>query len=75
MSELIELNSIGVALWVNEYLGRKGEERLSKAKIGRVARWVRDQYEKDGRITAISEQELIDVCKQYLPEYFDEVPL
>jgi isopropylmalate/homocitrate/citramalate synthase len=63
----------GVALWVNEYLALKGKERLRKAKIGRVARWVRDQYEKHGRITAISEEELVAVCKQYLPEYFEQI--
>ncbi|MFC1867289.1 2-isopropylmalate synthase [Thermodesulfobacteriota bacterium] len=60
----------GISLWVNEYLGLKGEERLSKAKVGRIARWVRDQYDKGGRITAISDEELIQVCKEYLPEYF-----
>jgi isopropylmalate/homocitrate/citramalate synthase len=62
----------GVAFWVNEYLALKGEGRLRKAKIGRVARWVRDQYEKHGRITAISEKELIAVCQKYLPEYFEQ---
>jgi len=58
----------GIANWVNEYLGLKGKERLSKAKVGRVARWVRDQYEKQGRITVISDEELIEVCKQHLPK-------
>jgi isopropylmalate/homocitrate/citramalate synthase len=60
----------GIALWVNEYLNLKGEERLSKTKVGRVARWVRDQYEVHGRITSISKEELIEVCKQHLPKYF-----
>jgi len=60
----------GIANWVNEYLGLKGTDRLSKAKVGRVARWVRDQYEKHGRITVISDEELIEVFKQHLPEYF-----
>jgi isopropylmalate/homocitrate/citramalate synthase len=60
----------GVALWVNEYLGLKRGERLSKTKVGRIAGWVRDQYDVHGRITSISEEELIEVCKQYLPEHF-----
>jgi hypothetical protein len=60
----------GIALWVNEYLGLKSERRLSKAKIGGIARWVRDQYEVNGRITAISDEEMIAVGKQYLPDYF-----
>ena len=61
----------GIAFWVNEHLAQQGRERLRKAKLGRVARWVRDQYDKQGRITAISEKELIEVCREYLPEYFD----
>ncbi len=60
----------GIANWVNEYLALKGKERLSKAKVGRVARWVRDQYEKHGRITAISDEELIEVFRQHLPKHF-----
>jgi isopropylmalate/homocitrate/citramalate synthase len=60
----------GIANWANEYLGLKGKERLSKAKVGRVARWVRDQYEKQGRITVISDEELIEVFKQHLPKHF-----
>jgi len=61
----------GIVLWVNDYLGLEGEDRLSKTKVGRIARWVRDQYEKQGRITSISEEELLKVCKQHLPEYFE----
>jgi isopropylmalate/homocitrate/citramalate synthase len=60
----------GVKLWVNEYLGLKGEKRLRKTQIARIARWVRDQYEVNGRITSISDQEMTAACKQYLPEYF-----
>jgi hypothetical protein len=60
----------GISLWVNEYLGLKGEKRLSKAEVGRIARWVHDQYEKGGRITAVSDDELLEACKEYLPKYF-----
>lgn len=60
----------GIALWANDYLGLEGEERLSKARVGRIARWVRDQYDVQGRITAISEEELIEVAKKHLPDYF-----
>jgi isopropylmalate/homocitrate/citramalate synthase len=60
----------GISLWVNEYLGLKGEKRLSKAEVGRIARWVHDQYDKGGRITAVSDDELIEACKEYLPKYF-----
>jgi isopropylmalate/homocitrate/citramalate synthase len=60
----------GVALWVNEYLNLKGEKRLRKTQTGQIARWVRDQYEVHGRITAISDEEMIEVCRQYLPARF-----
>lgn len=60
----------GIAQWVNDYLRLQGEDRLSKTKIGRIARWVRDQYEKHGRLTAISDEEMVEVSREHLPEYF-----
>ncbi|MDY6971620.1 MAG: 2-isopropylmalate synthase [Thermodesulfobacteriota bacterium] len=60
----------GVAVWVNDYLGLSGENRLGKTKVGRIARWVSDQYDVKGRITAISDEELLEQCKQHLPGYF-----
>ncbi len=60
----------GVAFWVNDHLGLKGEDRIRKSRLARVARWVRDQYEVHGRITSISDEELIEICKEHLPEYF-----
>jgi len=60
----------GIAMWVNGYLRLTGKDRLSKTKIGRIARWVRDQYDVHGRITAISDEELVEQCKLYLPDMF-----
>lgn len=62
----------GVALWVNEFLGLKGESKASKTAVVKIARWVRDQYDVHGRITAISEEELIEQVKIHLPEYFNK---
>lgn len=62
----------GVALWVNEFLGLKGENKASKTAVAKIARWVRDQYDVHGRITAISEEELIEQVKIHLPEYFNK---
>jgi len=61
----------GVAHWVNDYLRLKGDKRLSKTKLVHIARWVHDQYEKHRRTTAISDEEMIEITKQYLPEYFE----
>jgi isopropylmalate/homocitrate/citramalate synthase len=60
----------GVAHWVNEYLGLKGDERINKIKIHKLARWVIDQYEEHGRLTAISDQELEVQTKELLPDYW-----
>ena len=59
----------GVAHWVNEYLGLKGDQRISKIKIHKLARWVIDQYEKEGRLTAISDQEMEQKAQELLPQY------
>ncbi len=62
----------GVALWVNDFFGLKGDQRLSKFKMHKVARWVNDQYEKHGRMTAISDEELEQQVKELMPEYWEK---
>ncbi len=60
----------GVALWVNEFLGLKGSDRLSKIKVHKVARWVMDQYEVHGRMSAITDEELEEQVKMNLPDRY-----
>ena len=62
----------GVALWVNECFGLTGDDRLSVMKVHKVARWVRDQYEEDGRMTAISDEELEAQVKELMPQYWEK---
>jgi isopropylmalate/homocitrate/citramalate synthase len=62
----------GVALWVNSYLGLTGDEKASKTAVARIARWVRNQYDVEGRNTAISDEEMVEQTRKYLPEYFTE---
>ncbi len=62
----------GVALWVNDYFGLEGENRISKIKMHKLARWVLDQYEQTGRLTAISDQELEAKTKELMPELWDK---
>ena len=64
--------SDGVALWVNEFFGLKGDDRISKIKCHKVARWVMDQYEKHGRMTAISDEELETQVKELMPTYWEK---
>lgn len=60
----------GVALWVNEFLGLKGNDRLSKIKVHKVARWVMDQYEVHGRMSAVTDEELEEQVKINLPDRY-----
>ena len=60
----------GVALWVNDFLGLEGEERLSKIKVHKIARWVLDQYEVDGRLTAITDAELEEQVEILLADHY-----
>ena len=62
----------GVAHWVNEFFGLKGDDRISKIKCHKVARWVMDQYEIEGRITAISDEELETKVQELMPQYWEK---
>jgi isopropylmalate/homocitrate/citramalate synthase len=62
----------GVTHWINEFFGLKGEERINKIKIHKLARWVIDQYEEEGRLTAISDEELEAKAKEFMPEYWEK---
>ena len=62
----------GVAHWVNEFFGLKGDDRISKIKMHKLARWVIDQYEVDKRLTAISDEEMEAKVKELMPEYWEK---
>ncbi len=60
----------GVALWVNEFFGLKGTDRISKIKVHKVARWVMDQYEVHGRMSSITDEELEAKVRELMPAYW-----
>jgi len=60
----------GVVVWVNEFLGLKGDDRINKIKCHAMARWVMDQYELHGRLTAISDEEMEAKVKELMPDYW-----
>ncbi len=62
----------GVVIWVNDFFGLKGEDKINKIKVHAIARWVMDQYEKEGRLTAISDEELEAKVKELLPDYWQK---
>lgn len=61
----------GIAHWVNSYLGLKPENALDKRHAGLVGinDWVREQYAA-GRVTSISDMEMLTQARMHLPEYF-----
>ena len=61
----------GVVKWVNDFLGFEGMARLGKIQLVKIGRWVVDQYEKHDRVTAISEEEMIEQVRLHLPEYYE----
>ncbi len=62
----------GVYLWVNNFLGLEGEERLKKTRLVKIMRWVADQYEKETRTTNISDRELAELVRQHLPAEYEK---
>jgi isopropylmalate/homocitrate/citramalate synthase len=62
----------GVVHWINEYFGLKGDDRINKIKCHKVARWLMDQYEVHGRLTAISDTELEEKVRELMPEYWEK---
>ncbi len=62
----------GVALWVNEFFGLKDDERISKIKVHKVARWVMDQYEVHGRMSSITDEELEEKVEELMPTYWEK---
>ena len=62
----------GVTIWVNDFFGLKDDGRISKIKVHKVARWVMDQYEKEGRLTAISDEEMKAEVKELMPDLWQK---
>jgi len=60
----------GVTLWINDFLGFSNNDRINKMKCHKVARWVADQYELHGRLTAISDQEMETKVRELMPEHY-----
>jgi len=57
-------------MWVNDFLALKGDQHLTVMKVAKIQRWVMDQYEKHGRLTAISNEELEEQVKQHFPDLY-----
>ncbi|UCD29802.1 MAG: 2-isopropylmalate synthase [Planctomycetota bacterium] len=61
----------GIAVWVNEFLGVRGTpEEVKLTQIFKIQKWVMEQYNNHGRLTAISDEELEEQVKTHLPELY-----
>ncbi len=63
----------GICAWINVYFCLSREEEVPKdhPAIKEMYNWVTQEYE-DGRITTISDQELIEMVRKHLPEIYNE---
>ncbi|RZT02354.1 2-isopropylmalate synthase [Cuneatibacter caecimuris] len=55
----------GIAHWINTYYRLPEEQKLDKSNplVGKVKEWVDQEYE-DGRVTVISDDELVEVIQE-----------
>ncbi|MBF0217463.1 MAG: histone-lysine N-methyltransferase [Candidatus Omnitrophica bacterium] len=61
----------GVVFWVNTFFDLKGDKKIDKQNHGaeKISEWVTNEY-KSNRITSISDHEMVELTKKYLPELF-----
>jgi isopropylmalate/homocitrate/citramalate synthase len=61
----------GIAYWINTHFGLEGESRIDKKHPGvaKIYKKILEEYEK-GRVTPISNEEMLALTRKYLPELF-----
>ncbi len=62
--------SDGIYLWINNYLGLHGKDRIKKTKLIPIMKWVTEQYDVENRTTAISDREMVDLVREHLAEEY-----
>jgi len=62
----------GIAYWINTHFGLTGEKQIDKRHPGvvKIYKKILEEYEK-GRITSISNEEMLALTRKYLPELFE----
>ena len=63
--------SAGVAWWINAYFSLDRARQVNKQSdaVKMIAQWIEEQY-REGRTTSISDEEMADAVRTYLPELF-----
>ena len=59
----------GIAHWINTNLELKEEVSKKHPAITKIYKWIQEQY-NNGRITSISDDEMLKLTKQHMPEIF-----
>ena len=62
----------GIAHWINSKVDLPQEEKIEKSnpRIAKIYDIITEQYEK-GRVTAMSDKEMMAIVKKYMPEALD----
>jgi isopropylmalate/homocitrate/citramalate synthase len=62
----------GIAHWINSYFGLEGSKRLDKRdeSVIKIKDWIDEQY-KNGRVTALGDNELEEAIRAIAPELYD----
>ena len=63
----------GIAFWINQQLGLTGDKQIDKRHPGitKILEWVDKQYAAK-RTTSISDEEMLEQAKVYMPEHFGD---
>jgi len=61
----------GIAYWINTHFGLEGDKKIDKRHPGvaKIYKKILEEYEK-GRVTPISNEEMLHYTKKYIPELF-----
>jgi isopropylmalate/homocitrate/citramalate synthase len=62
----------GVVNWINATFRLPDGDRVRKLDVAKIGRWVVDQYELHGRLTTISDEELLAQVKLHLPSVWEK---
>ncbi|MBC8235214.1 hypothetical protein H8E77_37185 [bacterium] len=64
----------GIAYWINSFLDLDDSECISEnhPAVGQIKAWVDEQY-ADDRMVPITDEEILILAKEYLPEYFQGI--
>ena len=61
----------GIVHWINNRFGLKNNLKLDKnaPEVGKIFKYINTQYE-DGRISEVSEDEMLSLVKQFMPDVY-----